>query len=329
VGKVRLVMAGVGRWGGNVLKNLVALEGCSVERIYDPAEEGRARVRELAPRAAQIDSFTGLLDGEPDGVVIAAPAELHHPLAREALQRGLNVFVEKPLALNVAQGAELVRLAEERGVVLCVGHVLRYHPALEAILRAIGDGKIGRVLTAHARRTNFGRVRSAENVVWSIAPHDIVNLALIFGEWPSRVSSSGRADLRPGITDYALLGLEFPSGRLALAHVSWLDPQKKRELTVVGDRGMLLWEDAEGRLEFFPNRAEPAADGSTAHHSGPAERLETVFGEPLARELAHFVACCRGEEKPLSDGREGLAVLKVLTAADESLARGGTPVNVQ
>jgi UDP-2-acetamido-3-amino-2,3-dideoxy-glucuronate N-acetyltransferase len=329
VGDVRLVMAGVGRWGGNVLKNLVALEGCSVERIFDPSEEGRTRARELAPRAVQADSFTGLLDGEPDGVVIAAPAELHHPLAREALKRSLNVFVEKPLALNVAQGAELVRLAEERGVVLCVGHVLRYHPALAAILRAVGEGKIGKVLTAHARRTNFGRVRSAENVVWSIAPHDIVNLALIFGEWPVRVSCSGRADIRPEITDYAMLELEFPSGRLALTHVSWLDPQKKRGLTVVGDRGMLLWEDAEGRLEFFPNRAEPLPDGSTDHHTGPVEKLETVPGEPLARELTHFVACCRGEEKPLSDGREGLAVLKVLAAADESLARGGAPVKVQ
>jgi len=329
VGKVRLVMAGVGRWGGNVLKSLVALEGCEVERTFDPSQEGRAGAREFAPRAVPADSFTGLLDGEPDGVVIAAPAELHHPLAREALVRGLNVFVEKPLALNVAQGEELVRLAEERGAVLCVGHVLRYHPAMEAILKAISDGRIGRVLTAHARRTNFGRVRSAENVVWSIAPHDIVNLALIFGEWPIRVSCSGRADIRPKITDYAMLELEFPSGRLALAHVSWLDPQKKRELTVVGDRGMLLWEDAEGRLEFLPNRAEPLSDGSTTHHTGPVETLETVPGEPLARELAHFVACCQGEEKPLSDGREGLAVLKVLAAADESLARGGTPVNVR
>ncbi|OGD78186.1 MAG: hypothetical protein A2Y64_07220 [Candidatus Coatesbacteria bacterium RBG_13_66_14] len=327
--KVRLVMAGVGRWGGDVLKNLVALEGCSVEKTFDPSEEGRARIRELAPQAVPADSFSELLEGRPDGVVIAAPAELHHPLAREALQKNLNVFVEKPLALNVAQGRELVRLAEERGVVLLVGHVLRYHPAMDAIRRAVREGKIGKVLTAHARRTNFGRVRSTENVVWSIAPHDIVNLAEIFGEWPVRVSCSGRADVRPGISDYALLSLEFPSGRLALAHVSWLDPQKKRELTVVGDRGMLLWEDAEGRLEFLPNWAEPSPDGSTAHHTGPAERLEMAPGEPLARELAHFAACCRGEEKPLSDGREGLAVLRVLAAADESASRGGVPVEVE
>ncbi|HUT99103.1 MAG TPA: Gfo/Idh/MocA family oxidoreductase [bacterium] len=326
---VRLVMAGVGRWGGNVLKSLVALEGCVVEKTFDPSEEGRARARELAPQAVHADSFAALLTGSPDGVVIAAPAELHHPLALEALQRNLNVFVEKPLALNVAQGEELVRQAEERGVVLFVGHVLRYHPAMDAIRRAIHDGKIGKVLTAHTRRTNFGRVRSAENVVWSIAPHDIVNLAEIFGEWPDRVSCSGRADIRSQITDYALLTLEFPSGRLALAHVSWLDPQKKRELTVVGDRGMLLWEDAAGRLEFFPNRAEPSPDGSTAHHTGPAERLEITAGEPLARELAHFVACCRGEEKPLSDGREGLAVLRVLAAADESTRQGGAPVEVE
>jgi len=325
---VRLVMAGVGRWGGNVLRNLAALEGCSVEKVFDPSEDGRGRAHELAPQAVSTDSFTNLLDDAPDGVVIAAPADLHFTLAHEALERGINVFVEKPLALNVTQGKELVRLAGERGKVLLVGHVLRYHPALDAIFLAIGEGRIGKLLTAHARRTNFGRVRSAENVVWSIAPHDIVNLAVIFGEWPVRVSCSGRAEIRPKITDYALLGLEFPSGRMALAHVSWLDPQKMRELTVVGDRGMILWEDAAGRLEFWPNRAEPLTDGSTNHHTGPVEKLETVHGEPLARELAHFTACCRGEEKPLSDGREGLAVLKVLAAADESLARGGAPVEV-
>jgi len=327
--EVRLVMAGVGRWGGNVLKSLVALEGCAVEKTFDPSDEGRARARELAPRAVPADSFAAMLEGCPDGVVIAAPAELHHPLAREALQKNLNVFVEKPLAMNAAQGRELVRLAEERGVVLFVGHVLRYHPAMDAIREAVRGGRIGKILTAHARRTNFGRVRSVENVVWSIAPHDIVNLVEIFGEWPDRVSCSGRANIRSQITDYALLTLEFPTGRLALVHVSWLDPQKKRELTVVGDRGMLLWEDAEGRLEFLPNWAEPSSDGSTAHHTGPAERLAITAGEPLARELAHFVACCRGEEKPLSDGREGLAVLKVLAAADGSARQGGKPVEVE
>jgi UDP-2-acetamido-3-amino-2,3-dideoxy-glucuronate N-acetyltransferase len=237
--------------------------------------------------------------------------------------------VEKPLAMNVAQGEELVRLAEKRGVVLAVGHVLRHHPAMDAIRVAVREGRIGRILTAHARRTNFGRVRSVENVVWSIAPHDIVNLAEIFGEWPDRVACAARADIRPKISDYALLTLEFPSGRMASAHVSWLDPQKKRELTIVGDRGMILWEDAEGRLEFLANWAKPAPDGSTDHHTGPVERLEIAPGEPLAREMAHFLACCRGEEKPLSDGREGLAVLRVLTAADESARRGGAPVKVR
>jgi UDP-2-acetamido-3-amino-2,3-dideoxy-glucuronate N-acetyltransferase len=329
VGNVRLVMAGVGRWGGNVLKNLAALEGCSVERVFDPSEEGRARARELAPRAAAADSFAALLDGEPDGVVIAAPADLHYTLAREVLEKNLNVFVEKPLALTVAEGEKLVRLADERGVVLMVGHVLRYHPAMDAIRGAVRGGKIGRVLTAHARRTNFGRVRSTENVVWSIAPHDVVNLALVLDEWPVRVWCSGRADLRPGTTDYALLVLEYPSGRMASVHVSWLDPQKKRELTLVGDRGMILWEDASGRLEFLPNRAEPAPDGSTTHHTGPVEKMETAPGEPLAREMAHFVACCRGDEKPQSDGREGLAVLRVLAAADESLRRGDVSVEVE
>jgi len=150
----------------------------------------------------------------------------------------------------------------------------------------------------------------------------------VLDEWPCRVSCHSRANIRSTVSDYAHIILEHPSGRMASVHVSWLDPQKKRELTVVGERGMLLWEDAGGRLEYLPNWAEAAPDGSTEHHAGPAERLETAPGEPLLREMARFVACCRGEEKPLSDGREGLVVLRVLAAAEESARRGGAPVEV-
>ncbi|MCK4593482.1 Gfo/Idh/MocA family oxidoreductase [bacterium] len=331
--KVRLVMAGTGRWGKNVLRNLVALDGCEVVKVFDSSEEGRANAREFAPGATLVGSFEDLFDAEPDGVVIAAPAEYHYALTKQALEQGCHVIVEKPLAMSTAEGEELVKLAATEGVHLMVGHVLRYHPALKAILGVIGGGGIGEVLTVHARRTNFGRVRTAENVVWSIAPHDIVNIALVMGEWPARVSCFSRANIRSGIADYAQLSLEFPSRRLALVHVSWLDPQKKRELTVIGDRGMLLWEDAAGTLELYPSWAEPLLDETgnpaTAHHSGTVEQVEVEPGEPLAREMAHFVACCRGEETPESDGREGLAVLRVLEAADESARQGGAPVEVE
>jgi UDP-2-acetamido-3-amino-2,3-dideoxy-glucuronate N-acetyltransferase len=332
VEKTRLVMAGVGGWGKNILRALVALDNCEVAAIFDPSPTSRDEARIIAPDAAQTGSFEELFDAEPDGAVICAPAAAHYALARSALQRGRHVFVEKPLALSVERGRELVELAEAGGAVLVVGHVLRHHPALEVIQQEIEAGRIGKVLTAHARRTNFGRIRSAENVVWSIAPHDVVNIALVLGEWPVRVSCHSRANVRSGISDYAQLNLEFPSGRLALVHVSWLDPQKKRELTVVGDQGMLLWEDAAGTLDLYPHRVEPRLDEAgnpvTEHIRGEAVRLEFEAGEPLAREMAHFVACCRGREKPKSDGREGLAVLEVLTAADESARRGGTPVEV-
>lgn len=331
--KVRLAMAGTGRWGRNILRNLVTLGGCEVVKVFDPKEEGRANAREFAPGATLVNSFEELLDTEPDGVVIAAPAEDHHPLAREALRRSCHVFVEKPLAMSAAEGEELVKLAAAEGVHLMVGHVLRFHPALKAILGVIREGGIGEVLTAHTRRTNFGRVRTAENAVWSTAPHDIVNIALVMDEWPNRVSCFSRANIRSGIADYAQISLEFPSRRLALVHVSWLDPQRKRELTVIGDRGMLLWEDAAGILELHPTWAEPLLDETgnpaTAHHSGTVQQVEIEPGEPLAREMAHFVACCRGEETPESDGREGLAVLRVLEAADESARRDGAPIRLR
>ncbi len=330
--KIRLVMAGTGRWGRNILRNLVALDGCEVVKVFDPNEVGRANAREFAPGAALVNSFEDLFDAEPDGVVIAAQAEHHYALTKQALEQGCHVFVEKPLAMSAAEGEELVKLAASVGVHLMVGHVLRYHPALKAILEVIRRGGIGEILTAHTRRTNFGRVRTAENAVWSIAPHDIVNIALVMGEWPARVSCFSRANIRSGIADYAQIILEFPSHRLALVHVSWLDPQRKRELTVVGDRGMLLWEDAAKNLELYPTWAEPLLDETgnpaTAHHSGTVEQVEVEPGEPLALEMAHFIACCRGEETPESDGREGLAVLRVLEAADESARRNGAVIKL-
>lgn len=329
---IKVGVAGVGRWGRNILRNLESLPGCLVAAVHDPAPAGREQAALLAPEARLVDDFDALLGAGVEAVTIATPAQTHYELAKRALSAGLHVFVEKPLALEVERGSELVELADARDRRLLVGHVLRYHPALDAVRRAVERGELGRLYTAHAARTNFGRVRAAENVLWSLGPHDILNLALVFGEWPRRVSCVTGEHIRPGISDYAQLNLFFEGDRRALVHLSWLDPLKRRELTLIGERGMLRWDDVGGAVELHPKWAEPLSDAAgrpiTEHHDYAVRELTVEPGEPLARELSHFLACCVGQEEPLGSGREGLAILRVLAAADESAARGGVPVEV-
>ncbi len=329
---IEIGVAGVGRWGRNILRNLVSLTDCRVTAVYDPAESGRRQAAELAPAARLVDDYNTLLESGVDAVAVSAPAQHHYELARSALEAGLHVFVEKPLALRVTEGTELVELADAVDRRLLVGHVLRYHPALEALLGALASGEPGRLYTAHARRTNFGRVRAAENAVWSLGPHDILNLALIFDAWPTTVCCSAGSHIRAGIADYAHLALQFPGERLGHIHLSWLDPQKRREVTVVGERGMLLWDDVAGEVAVHPKWAEPLSDAAgrpvTEHHDYAVRNLKIEPGEPLARELQHFLDCCAGSAEPRGDGREGLRILRVLAAADESAARRGRPIEI-
>lgn len=323
-------VAGVGRWGRNILRNLTALEGCRVEAVYDPAPAGREQAAHLAPSARLVDSFEALLESGVSAVTLATPAQSHYELARRALGAGLHVFVEKPLALEVSQGEELVETAGRKGLILLVGHVLRYHPALDTVLRAVRGAELGRVYTAHAERLNFGRVRAAENVIWSLGPHDILNLVMVFGEWPTAVACVAGSHIREGICDHAQLNLFFSGGRSATALLSWLNPNKRRELTLIGELGMLHWDDVRGVVELHPKWAEALVDADgrplTEHHDYAVRELPIEPGEPLARELAHFVDCCLGREAPTGDGVEGLKILRVLEAADASAARGGAPV---
>jgi len=329
---LKVGVAGVGRWGRNVLRNLVRHPGADVVAVFDPSPAGKEQAATIAPEAALVESFDALLSAGVEAVAVCAAAETHYELAKAALRHGLPTFVEKPLALTVPQGEELAALAAERNLPLLVGHVLRYHPALAAVLSAIESGEIGSVMHLHCTRTNFGRVRAVENVLWSLAPHDILNAVLVFGEWPERVACLAGERVRPGIADFAQLNLSFPSGREAFIHLSWLDPLKRRELTVIGEQGMLHWNDTAGTVELHPNRAEPltAADGSahTEHHSYATRQLAIPDGEPLYREMDHFLACCEGRETPLGSGVEGLKILKILAAADQSATAKGIPITL-
>lgn len=328
---IALGLAGLGHWGPNLLRNFAALPGCTVRVCCDRDPAALERVRRQYPGLALTSRFEELLAAPLQAVVIATPAPTHYELARAALLAGMHVFVEKPIALDVAQAEELVRLADERRRVLMVGHLLEYHPAVVRLQALIESGELGELRYIYSQRLNLGIVRRDENVMWSLAPHDIAVLLMLLGGRPVEVSAQGTAYLQPGVEDVVFLTIRFDQGQLGHVHVSWLDPHKTRRFTVVGARKMAVFDDVASteKLRIYDQGVEPT-------YASYGEALTLRFGdihiprvdmrEPLRIECEHFVECLREGRQPRSNGRDGLRVLRVLAAGQQSLNQGGAPV---
>ncbi|MFQ5349930.1 MAG: Gfo/Idh/MocA family protein, partial [Thermoanaerobaculia bacterium] len=231
-GQPCVAVAGCGHWGKNLVRNFHQLGALAA--VCDPREDGRRLAAETAPGVEVSDSFEAAL--ACPAVVIATPAETHYDLARQALSADRDVFVEKPLALTYDQGAELVRLAEERQRILMVGHVLEYHPAIVRLAELVRGGELGTVHYIYSHRLSLGKVRREENILWSFAPHDIAVILRLVGTLPERVSATGGSYLQPGIADVTVTDLQFAGGQRAHIHVSWLHPFKEQRLVVVGSQ---------------------------------------------------------------------------------------------
>jgi predicted dehydrogenase len=297
-------VVGAARWGSNVVRAFAATKGASLRGVCDLRPELLARVSAVHPGVRVTRSFDELLaDPEVDAVALAVDAGNHHRLARRALEAGRHVLVEKPLALTVAHGEELCEVAERTRRILMVGHLLLYHPAVLLAKRAVGAGELGELRYIHAQRVNRGVVRANENVWWSLAPHDIAVAMYLFGGSPCRVSATGGSYLQTaaGIEDVAFATLTWADGRMAHVHVSWLDLEKRRTLTVVGSKNTLT---IDGTL--------PVA----------------LADEPLRAECQHFVECVRTGQRPRSDGVQGVAVVRILDAGERSMRAGGASVSV-
>jgi predicted dehydrogenase len=332
---VRVGVVGYGYWGPNLVRNLDRLAAAELVVVCDVSEQNRQRMVDAYPHvAATPDLDVMLADFELDAVVIASSAPTHHALATKVLAAGKHCFVEKPLTLTSPEAVELVELADERERVLMVGHLMVYHSAIEYIKRTIDAGELGDVLYLYAQRLNLGKVRTEENAFWSLAPHDVSIVLHLLGETPDYVSASGAAYLNEGVHDTVFANLHFPSGRMANIHVSWLDPHKTRKFTIVGSKKMLVFDDMEAteKVWIYDKGVAPAA--ALAY----GEDLRLRFGdisvpylpmsEPLADEMNHFLECCRTGGEPRSSGRDGLRVVRVLEAVDESMRAGGAPVAI-
>ncbi|MBF4508955.1 MAG: Gfo/Idh/MocA family oxidoreductase [Aeromicrobium sp.] len=330
---LRVGVVGFGYWGPNIVRNLDRLADAELVVACDASETNLARFAALYPYAATTGSLDEMLaDHDLDAVVVATSAPSHFEVARAALEAGKHCFVEKPLTLTSADAEELVRIAEERDLVLMVGHLMVYHSAVNYIKEVIDSGALGDVLYLYAQRLNLGKVRTEENAFWSLAPHDVSIVHYLLGEAPDTVSATGAAYLNDGVEDTVFANLHFPSGRMANIHVSWLDPHKTRKFTIVGSKKMLVFDDMQAteKVWIYDKGVAPK------EALGYGEDLTLRFGdisvpylkmsEPLALEVQHFCDCCATGDRPRSDGRGGLEVVRVLEAVDESIRAGGAPV---
>jgi UDP-2-acetamido-3-amino-2,3-dideoxy-glucuronate N-acetyltransferase len=241
-------------------------------------------------------------------------------LTREALLAGKDVLVEKPLSLTVQEGEELVKIAAREKRVLMVGHILLYHPAVNKLREMISTGELGKVEYVYSNRLNIGKLRTEENILWSFAPHDISVLLLLLQEDPVKVSAFGGDYLNPGIYDTTLTFLEFPNGVKAHIFVNWLHPFKEQKLIVVGTKAMAVFDDLSAeKLFLYPHKIEWKNGKIPVAQKAKFEPVPVPAGEPLRIELEHFLACVGDRKKPLSDGHEGLRVLRVLDLAEKGL----------
>jgi UDP-2-acetamido-3-amino-2,3-dideoxy-glucuronate N-acetyltransferase len=261
-------------------------------------------------------------------VIIATPAETHFRLAREALLAGKHILVEKPLSLTEQEGQELVELAEQGQLTLMVGHILQYHPAITKLKGLIDIGELGKIQYLYSNRLNIGKIRTEENILWSFAPHDISAILMLLEEMPQSVCATGGNYLQHHIPDTTLTTLEFPSGVKAHIFVSWLHPFKEQKLVVVGDRKMAVFDDlSQEKLQLYPHKIQWLHRMPVAARA-EAELVQVQMEEPLNAECRHFLECVVKGTQPKTNGREGLRVLQVLQASQQSLNKRGGKIRI-
>ena len=328
---VRIGVAGLGYWGPNLARNFASLPGCELRWCCDASEVAQERAAARFPGVSVTGDLTDLLeDPQLDAIALATPVPTHAGLAAAVLEAGKHCFVEKPLAQSVSDAERAVSVAQAAGRVLMVGHLLEYHPGVQALKKLADSGELGDIYYIYGNRLNLGKLRADENALWSLGAHDVSVLLLLAGEEPVEAVAHGESYVRPGVEDVVFCFLRFPSGLTAHLHMSWLDPHKERRFTVVGARQMATFDDMalEGKLTVYDKGFDEDARGYGEYitRSGSifSPRLPNV--EPLRLECEHFIECVSSGRPPRSDGASGLRVVRVLEELQRSLdqsARGG------
>jgi len=325
---VRVAVVGLGYWGPNLARNFDDLPGSELTWVCDASEEARRRIGPRLRGARLTAELEDLLaDPDVEAVALATPGPTHADLAVRVLEAGKHCFVEKPLALSVADAERTVDAARDAGRVLMVGHLLEYHPGVLRLKEIATSGELGDIHYIYSNRLNLGQLRADENALWSLGAHDLSVVLTLAGEEPHVVEARGESYMQRGIEDVVFCFLRFPSGLSAHLHLSWLDPHKERRFTVVGSRRMATFDDME--LERKVTVYDKGFDERSGSYGEYITRTGDIWSprvtntEPLRVECEHFVACVREGATPRSDGESGVRVVRVLEALQRSLDTSG------
>src|SRR5438445_798764 len=333
--QTRVGVVGCGYWGPNLIRNFRQLPDCTLKLMCDTSEQRLAHLKSLYPEVEGHKDFGHLLNGaELDAVIIATPVRFHYAMAKASLLAGKHTLIEKPMASSAEECEELIQIAQEKGLVLMVGHTFLYSPAVKKIKEIVDRGEIGDIRYISSRRLNLGLFQKDINVAWDLAPHDISIILHLLEEMPHSVSCQGSSHVTRGIEDVTMMNLSFPKSRCAFLHNSWLDPKKVRQMTVVGSRRMIVYDDTEPleKLKIYDARVEVPphydtfAEFTYSYHYGDAYVPYIKQDEPLKLECQHFLDCIREQKVPLANGRLGLEVVRILEASGESLKHHGAAV---
>jgi len=335
--QIKVGVVGCGYWGPNLIRNFRSLPDCNLKVMCDISEQRLAHLKSLYPEVDGETDYAHMLNGIGlDAVIIATAVKSHYAMAKASLLSGKHTFIEKPMAASSAQCQELVEIAQKKGLVLMTGHTFLYSPAVRKIKEIVQCGDIGEIRYICARRLNLGLFQKDINVAWDLAPHDISIILHIMGERPTVVNCQGSAHITPGVEDVTTMWLGFPRERSAIVHSSWLDPRKIREMTIVGSKRMIVYDDVSPleKIRIFDTRVERPPHYDTfaefhyAYHYGDVYVPYIKQEEPLKNECQHFLDCIRHGTRSLTSGEDGLELVRILEASTESLKNGGAPVKL-
>ncbi len=321
--ELRFGVIGWGYWGPKIARNLDSLSHAAVTMVADADAHRLTKLKVNQPWIRATTLNEDIFRSDVDAIVIATPVITHFQLAREALLHGKHVLVEKPLTANVTEAEELIALAQEQQRILMVGHTFEYNPAVNELRKLVQSGELGKIYCIEAERVNLGLFRNDINVIWDLAPHDISILLYLLGKKPEKIKVQAHAHVQSNIEDVAHLDLEFADGMNAHIHVSWLHPCKIRRVTVIGDARMVVYDDTNPAemIKVYNKGADVHADPVVSYRYGEITIPHIDWIEPLHLECEDFANSIRTGAKPRASGEVGLAVVKVLAAAQEALLR--------
>ena len=334
---LRVGVVGCGYWGPNLIRNFNSLPDCALKLICDLNTERLKHMKAIYPAVEAATDFDHMLNGAGvDAVAIATAVHTHFKMAKACLLAGKHVFIEKPMASSSAECEELIELAHAKGLVLMVGHTFLYSAHVRKIKELVDHGDIGEIRYISSRRLNLGLFQKNLNVAWDLAPHDIAIVLYIMGELPVSVNCWGNAHITPGVEDVTSMCINFNKERFATIQSSWLDPRKVRDMTFIGTKRMIIYDDMQPveKVKIHDMRVEAPphydtfAEFQYSYHYGDQYIPFVKQEEPLKVECQHFLDSIRHNKPPMTDGKQGLAVVKILEASSASLKQKGAMVPV-